>query len=83
MVELLPKITMILEIVAQFVLGLVVAASALAQILDKGKHLPKVEKFADKALKFINYLPTIGINPRTKQLEAQLKDMLKKDEPKS
>lgn len=34
-----------------------------------------VESAAAKFLKLMSYLPTVGINPRTKAMEAALKDL--------
>lgn len=64
-----------IEIVAQGLLGIVVIASAAARVIDDGKHEVAVGSMRDKVLKAIQVLPTIGVNPRTKHLEAQLEEM--------
>lgn len=85
---LLPKIGVYIEVIAQVMLGLIVSATALAMVINKGKYQEDVNTFSGKMQKALGHLPTIGMNPRTKHLEAQIKEMkdaqvVKKDEPKS
>jgi len=75
MVEYIPIVIHFIEVLAQAMLGLTVAASALAKLINKGKYSDDVESFSGKLQKFISYLPTLGINPKTKHLESQLKEM--------
>ena len=63
------------EVVSQIVLGLVIAATALARVLNGGQYADEMEGVKGKVLKAIQFLPTIGVNPRTKHLEEQLKEM--------
>lgn len=75
MEEFFVKLIEVLPLVLQALGGLVVAATAIVRISPKSKNIENVDGIADRIFKFINYLPTLGINPRTKKLEEAVKEM--------
>ena len=58
-------------------LGMLVSimATVVVQLTPTKADDEKVAKIAAKVQKIISYFPTIGINPRTKLLEQQLKEL--------
>lgn len=65
----------ILTIASQLLTALTILATVLVRIPALKKHAANVEGAAAKIQKAINYLPTIGINPRTKKLEEALREV--------
>lgn len=67
--ELLLKIQPILQMAPELLMGLVVIASVVARALG----LPIIAKYANPVasflIKVIGWLPTLGVNPKTKELE--------------
>lgn len=57
------------EVVPQIFMSLVILASAIVRILPKKTNSEKVRKVTDAIHKVVSYLPTLGINPKTKHLE--------------
>lgn len=64
-----------IEVLSQVLLGIVVVATALARVVKGGEYADEVAGIKGKILKLIQFLPTIGVNPRTKHLEDQLNEM--------
>lgn len=56
-------------IVAQILGYLTIGATIVVKLTPNKEDDLKAEKLAGKIWKYINMLPTIGINPRTKKLE--------------
>ena len=75
----LSMVTHYIELLSQAALGIMVIASVVVRLVPGDKDDIALENWKDKLLKVISYLPTLGINPRTKKLEAALAD-LKKEE---
>ena len=57
------------EVVPQIFMSLVILASAIVRILPKKTNSEKVRKVTDAIHKVVSYLPTLGINTKTKHLE--------------
>lgn len=56
-------------------------ATVIVKLTPGKKDDERVLEYASKFWKLISYLPTIGINPRTKKLEEAYKEMTEsKDE---
>lgn len=64
-----------IEVLSQVLLAVVVIATALARVIKGGEYIEEVDTVKGKVLKLIQFLPTIGVNPRTKNLENQLLEM--------
>lgn len=78
--SLLSLVVFYFDMVAQAMLGLTIVATAAARVIPGTKDDVLVESVTAKLMKFLSYLPTFGINPRTKALESELKAL--KDQPK-
>lgn len=78
MEEFITKALEALPLVLQVIGGLAVAATAAVRIVPKSSNIESADGIVDKIFKFISYLPTIGINPRTKQLEDAVKEIRSK-----
>lgn len=81
MESLLGKLPEYVEIIAQAFLAISILASIVVRLTPSKKDDEFVGSAAEKFLKFMSYLPTVGINPRTKKLEEAYKD-LKEQMPK-
>lgn len=75
MEELFAKLPEYLSQGAQYLAGLVVIATVVARLTPSESDNAKVKKYADMILKVIAYLPTLGINPKTKKLESAYKEL--------
>jgi hypothetical protein len=75
---LLDQISMYLDLASQLVMSLVVAATIITRLIPGTADDAAVASFAATLKKYMGYLPTFGINPRTKELEAAL-EQLKND----
>lgn len=65
------------------ILGLIcVVATIIVRLTPSPKDDAKVGKIAKVLFTIINYLPTLGINPRTKKLEAAVTEYSKSDKDK-
>ena len=65
------------------VLGLLcVVATIIVRLTPSETDDTKVGKIAKIIFTIINYLPTLGINPRTKKLEATVAEYSKTDKKK-
>lgn len=75
MFEFLQNLEPMIQVLSEVLLGLVITATSISRVVAKGKHMSKVDGFASKLLKVIQYLPTFGINPKTKELEEAYKEV--------
>jgi hypothetical protein len=62
-----------IELIAIFLLALVILATIVARITPTKRDDEAVSKLSAFLLKYLAYLPTFGVNPRTRQLEETLK----------
>lgn len=65
------------ELILELLGALVVLATVIARMMPKSKIGGHVGKIADFLFAVIAWLPTIGVNPKTKQLEETVKEMKK------
>jgi len=75
MEEILGKLPHWIDIISQLIASITIVATLLAKAM--GKMEGEVNSFGKKVLKALAYLPTLGVNPNTKKLEEQLKELQK------
>jgi len=75
MEDIILKIQEYLPAVLQVLGAIVIAATAVVKVTPNPKDDPAVDSIANKFFKAVSYLPTIGINPRTKKIEEAYKDV--------
>lgn len=75
MEQILARLPEYINLIAQLLGALVVLATVIVKITPSSSDNIKVKSFSDKFLKVLTYLPTLGVNPRTKSLEAALKEI--------
>lgn len=63
------------ELILELLGALVVVATVVARMMPKSSFGDRVGKIAPVLWKVIAWLPTIGINPKTKKLEETVKEM--------
>lgn len=68
--ELISKIEAILGIIG----AVTVLATAIAHLTPSTKDDGVVKKVADIVFKLLAYMPTIGINPKTKEMEKTINE---------
>jgi len=73
MLELLQTVSGWLEVISYCVFGVVVVGTALAQKTPTKKDDEFFLDAEDVYSKIVKYFPIIGVNPRTKALEEELK----------
>lgn len=78
MMEFIAKLPEYLSMGAQILAGLVVVATTVARITPSAADNATVKKYADMILKVISYLPTLGVNPKTKELEKAYSELMDK-----
>lgn len=61
--------------IAVYLMYIMIIASVVVRITPSTSDNDKVKKIADIILKIISYLPTLGVNPRTKHLEKVYGDI--------
>ena len=61
-------------LVAQILGYITIGATIVVKLTPNKNDDLKAEKIAGKIWKYINMLPTVGINPRTKKLEEVYKE---------
>ena len=64
-------------IVAQILGYLTIGATIIVKLTPSKADDLKAKSITGKVWKYINMLPTVGINPRTKAIEKAYKDQLK------
>ena len=65
------------DLAAQLIMGLSVVATVLVRMIPGSKDDESVDSIVSKIQKYLGYLPTFGINPRTKELEKALENLKK------
>jgi hypothetical protein len=73
--DLIIKIQEYLPAVLQVLGAIVLAATAIVKVTPSPKDDVAADSIAAKFFKAVSYLPTIGINPRTKKIEEAYKDL--------
>lgn len=73
MEQILQSIPDFIQIIALLVLTLVIFATVVARLTPTKKDDEIIGSIGAWAIKAIRFLPTIGINPSTKQKELELK----------
>ena len=66
-----------LPLIFQAIGSLVIVATAIVRLTPDVQDDEQVGAIAEKFFKFLSYLPTIGINPRTKKIEDAYKELSK------
>jgi hypothetical protein len=72
----------ILDMLSHIVFGLVIMATAIVRLTPTKSDDKKLSEILVKVHKLFSYLPTMGINPKTKELE-DLQKKVSQDVPKS
>ena len=62
-------------LIAQFLGFITIGATMLVRFMPKYKA--DVDSVSETIWRYINMLPTVGVNPRTKQLESAYREALK------
>lgn len=70
------------ELISVALTSLVILATVIVRVTPSSADDEQVSKFAGFVMKIISYLPTIGLNPKTKKLQEYYDEMKKKNEPK-
>jgi len=72
------KAVMYFDFAAQLCFTLAIAATIITRLTPKKKDDELVAAWIEKMTKMLSYLPTFGINPRTKELEKALAEAKEK-----
>ena len=70
-----PLIPGYILILCQVLGGLVILATIIVRLTPSKDDDIKVNSLRVKFLRFLGWLPTIGVNPKTKKLEEYLKSL--------
>ena len=70
-------LSMWLNIISQGALVVVILATVVVRIVPTKGNVTNLDTVIGKVMKVLACLPTFGINPRTKALEAALEDLRK------
>lgn len=81
-VSLVEHIKMWLEVIAQLMFGLMIVATILVRVIPGKRDDEVVRDIWKKVQKVLGYLPTFGVNPRTKELQRALYEVQGKQPPK-
>lgn len=73
----------LVEILSQVMFGLMIVASALVRTPWLKKNAGALDGVISKVLRLMTWLPTLGIDPRTKALETALKDIQAQKTPEA
>lgn len=65
------------DLVAQGMFVLTILATIVTRLTPSKEDDEKAKSLSTKIHKYINYLPTLGINPKTKKLEEAFKELNK------
>lgn len=76
--EIFSKLPEYLRMGAEVLGSIAVLATVLVRLTPNPKDDSKVNKIVGILFKVVSYLPTIGINPKTKKLEEAVKEFNKK-----
>lgn len=74
MEELLNGLPDKVKLAAEVIGFICLVATVVARITPDPKDDSKIKKITDIIFKVISYLPTLGINPKTKKLEEAVKE---------
>ena len=77
MEEFIIKLPEYVQMIAQALGAISVIASVIVRLTPSKSDNVKVKKISDGIFKVISYLPTLGVNPKTKELEASYKELNK------
>ena len=77
MADLIDKVPMWIQAIALILSSLVVIATAVARLTPSTKDDEAVSKIKKVLDKIIAWLPTIGINPHTKELQKKVDEQKK------
>ena len=69
------QIIQYIELGAEILGSLTMLATLLVRIPGLSQYADDVGGFAKKLMKVLSYLPTLGVNPNTKQLEERVKHL--------
>ena len=68
-----------IDMIAQLMFAVMLAATVITRVIPGKKDDEAVKSAWDKIHKLLAYLPTLGINPRTKKMESALEEMNSSD----
>ncbi len=63
----------ILDMLSHVVFGIVMVATAIVRLTPTKSDDEKLDKVLTKVHAFFRFLPTFGVNPKTKELEELMK----------
>ena len=69
-----------IEMAAMILSSLVVVSTIVVRITPSKKDDDVHSRFAEMVMKVIKWLPTIGVNPQTKELERAYDELKKKND---
>lgn len=78
MQAILEKVPDIIQLISLVGMALSILATILVRLTPTKSDDEKLNVFLDKFLRLLSWLPTIGINPRTKEMEKTLAELRKK-----
>ncbi len=79
MQDLLTKIPDVIHLIALLGMAVTILATILVRLTPSKTDDEAVGAFAEKLNKVLHWLPTIGINPKTKALEEAYEELKKKN----
>lgn len=83
MQELLLKIPDIVQVIALFLMCLVLIATVVVRLTPSKTDDEKLSAFANGLVKVLSWLPTIGINPKTQALQKAYEELKGQQEPQA
>lgn len=73
--EYIQKVMDYIPVAAQLLMALTIAATLVVRITPSESDDKDAQEIADKLLRILSWLPTIGVNPRTRRLEEAYKEL--------
>lgn len=64
-----------IEAISLVLMGLTFVATAVARLTPTKSDDEKLARFSSGVLRVVSFLPTLGVNPRTKKMEEALKEI--------
>lgn len=83
MEDILAKIPDWIEVVALALMSLTILATVIVRVTPSTADDEAVSGIAKWIIKVVQFLPTIGINPKTKKLEEAYEELKQKETPKA
>ena len=77
MESIIADVKLYIDLLAHVVLSAVAFATAVVRLTPSKSDDEKVNKLIKKVQKLFSYLPTVGINPRTEELEKLVEQQKK------